>query len=61
MNRHKHVQVWHTIHLKLSKIALNSEINIKDLASAALLEATRDEKFLMEVLRKLKQNKDYYK
>ena len=61
MNRHKQVQVWDTIHLKLRKIALNSGLNIKDLASAIVLEATKDEAFLGEVLRKLKQNTDYYK
>lgn len=61
MNAHKQVQVWNDIHLKLRKIALNGEVHIKDLASAILLEATKDEEFLMDVLKKLKQNKDYYK
>ena len=61
MNNHKQVQVWNDIHLKLRKIALNGEVHIKDLASAIILEATKDEEFLMKVLKKLQQDKDYYK
>ncbi|GAH71800.1 unnamed protein product, partial [marine sediment metagenome] len=56
MNHYKHVQVWDAIHLKLRKLALTTEFNIKDLASAIILEATRDEKFLAIVLKNLKQD-----
>jgi len=60
MNRHKQVQVWDAVHLKLRKIALNSDVHIKDLASAILLEGTKDAKLLADVLKKLKQDSEYY-
>lgn len=61
MNRHKHVQVWDAVHLKLRKLALNTEFNIKDLASAIIFESIKDERILAVVLKNLKQNKEYYK
>lgn len=59
-NKIYRIEVTQKVHHMLKKLAFNTEIPLKRLASAILYEAIKNDKELSEIILKLKENPRYY-